>query len=65
MIMEEQKDYYQLEKKILRLKQEIDDVSASESLDHVDGTWRVNRVYFWKNSPILFLEWDPEIGRNR
>ncbi|MFC2160321.1 acetyl-CoA carboxylase carboxyltransferase subunit alpha [Acidobacteriota bacterium] len=32
--MEEQKDYYQLEKKILLLKQEIDDVIADEPSDH-------------------------------
>lgn len=33
MIMEEKKDYYQLEKNILRLKQEIDDVYATEPPD--------------------------------
>jgi len=31
--MDEQKDYYQLEKKILRLKQEIDDVQSREPSD--------------------------------
>lgn len=33
LIMKEQKDYYQLEKNILRLKQEIDDVSARDLPD--------------------------------
>ena len=48
--MEEQKDYYQLEKNILLLKQEIDEVRASEPPDRRE---RISRL-----REQIALEWE-------
>jgi len=48
--MDEQKDYYQLEKKILRLKQEIDDVQSREPSDKKEKIARLREQ--------IALEWE-------
>ena len=50
MIMKEQKDYYQLEKNILLLKQEIDEVRVSEPPDRQE---RISRL-----QEQIALEWE-------